>query len=249
MYLLAALLCAGQGPSVALAQATDRAGRIEEIVLVASRAGFPHLLGETLAMTLRYGVHEELARLSRSRQLGADFKPGNPWYRRAAEAADRTSEELARQVAAHPPDWRAPWRAALDTVKDADLEGLAQLYRSPAATTVVALADVGTSLYILASLETQHKSLGLRSDATLAMRQLSERIGELGATLDVDRRAALAQHAPKQALKTMAVVHEEFFRNTMRELQPALDEARARLRAELVSLLEQYDPLQPPPGN
>jgi hypothetical protein len=247
--LFAALLCAGQCLTAAFAQATDRAGRIEEIVTRASQAAFPLLLGDTLAMTLRYGLHEELARLGRSRQLGADWKPGNAWYRHAAEAADRASEELGRQLAAHPPDWQAPLRAALDPVKDSDLEGLAQLYRSPAAPVLLALADAGTSLYILASLETQHKSLGLRGDATLAMRRLSERIGELGATLDADRRAALVQHAPRQALKTMAVVHEELFRNTVRGLQPALDDARARLRAALAPLLEQYDPLQPPPEN
>jgi hypothetical protein len=247
--LLAVLLSGAHWPSPAFAQAADRAGRIDEIVASASRAGFPLLLGDTLAMTLRYGVHEELVRIGRSSQLGADWKPGNPWYRRAAEAADRASEELGREVAAHPPDWQAPLRAALDAVKDADLDGLVQLYRSPAAPVMLALADAGTSLYILASLETQHKSLGLRGDALSAMRRLSERIGELGATLDADQRAALVQHAPKQALKTMAVVHEELFRNTMRTLQPALDDARARLRAELAPLLEQFDPLRPPPAD
>lgn len=247
--VLAVLLCAAHWPVSAFAQAADRAGRIEEIVTSASRAGFPLLLGDTLAITLRYGVHEELVRIGRSGQLGADWKPGNPWYRRAAEAADRASEELGRQVAAHPPDWEPPLRAALDAVQDTDLDGLVQLYRSPAAPLVLALADAGTSLYILASLETQHKSLGLRGDAITAMRRLSERIEDLGTTLDADQRAALAQNAPKQALKTMAVVHEEFFRNTMHALQPALDDARARLRAELAPLLERYDPLRLPPEN
>jgi hypothetical protein len=244
-----ALLCAAHWSAPGFAQATDRAGRVEQIVSDASRAGFPLLLGDTLAMAVRYGIHEELPRLGQLRQLGADWKPGNAWYQRAAQAADRASGDLVRELIAHPPDWRAPLRAALDTLEGPDLDALAQLYRSPAAPVIAALADAGTSLYVLASIETQHRSLGLRGEAIAAMRQLSDRIEELSATLDAQQRAALAQHAPRQALKAMAIVHEALFWNTMSTLQPQLDECRARLRTELGPLLEQYDPLRPPPSN
>jgi hypothetical protein len=244
--LLAVVL--GAAACVAVhAQSVDRAARIDEIVAAAAHAGFPHLLGDALPMTLRYGVHEELLRLGQARQLGADWKPGNPWYQRASDEADRATAELAQQVSAQPPDWEAPLRDALDSVQDAELDGLTQLYRSPAAPLMQELADAGTSLFILASLETQRKSLGLRARAMPVMQRLSERIGKLGEALDADQRAAITQQAPKQALKTMAVVHEEFFHNTMRGLQTDLEDTRLRLRRQLGPLLEQYDPLQPVP--
>jgi hypothetical protein len=79
------------------------------------------------------------------------------------------------------------------------------------------------------------------------MQRLSERIVELGAALDAEQRAALAQHAPRQALKTLAVMHEELFRNTMRALQPELEQTRHDLRRQLDPLIEEYDPLLPAP--
>jgi hypothetical protein len=230
------------------AQSADRAGRIDEIVGVAAQTGFPHLLGDAVPMALRYGLHEDLPRLGLSRQLGADWKPGNAWYRRAAREADRAADALARRVAAQSPDWEKPLRDALESVKDGELDGLVQLYRSPAAPLLLELADTGVSLFILASLETQRKTLGLSATAMPVMRRLSDRIGELGAALRADQRVALTQYAPGQALKTMATMHEQFFRNTMHALQPALDSARAQLRLDLGPLLEQFDPLRAPPA-
>jgi hypothetical protein len=233
--------------SCAHAQSADRAGRIDEIVASAAGAGFPHLLGDAVPAALRYGVHEALPELGRVRQLGADWRPGNAWYARASEAADRASDALAQRIAARPPHWETPLREVLDTLKDGELEGLAQIYRSPAAPVLPALADAGVSLFILAGLETQSKALGLRAAVMPVMQRLSERIVELGAALDAEQRAALAQHAPRQALKTLAVMHEGLFRNTMRALQPELEATRQHLRQQLDPLLEQYDPLQPGP--
>jgi hypothetical protein len=106
------------------------------------------------------------------------------------------------------------------------------------------------SVFVLASLETQRKALGLRAATMPIMQRLSERIVELAAALDARQRAALRQHAPKQTLKTLAVMHEALFRYTMRGLQPELEAARERLRQQLDPLLEQFDPLQaaPPAG-
>jgi hypothetical protein len=241
---LAIVWCAG-----ARAQSVERTERIDEIVASAAAAGFPHLLGDAVPTALRYGVHEALPALGRERQLGPDWKPGNGWYARAAETADRASDVLAQRVAEQPLALDQALRAALDPQKDGEIEGLAQVYRSPAAPTLLALADASVSLFVLASLETQRKALGLRAAAMPVMQRLSERIAELGGTLGPDQRASLAQHAPKQALKTLAVVHEAFFRHTMRGLQPELDRTRQQLRLQLEPLLEQFDPLSPgPPG-
>jgi hypothetical protein len=242
--LVLALAVAASAP--VHAQSADRADRIDEIVASATRAGFPHLLGDAVPTALRYGVHEALPRLGRERQLGADWKRGDAWYARAAQAADRASDVLAQHVAAHPPELEQPLRAALEPLKDGELEGLLQLYRSPAAPVLLALADAGVSLFVLATLETQRKALGLRGSAMPVMQRLSERIVDLGTMLDADQRAALAQHAPRQALKTLAAMHERLFRNAMRALQPALDGARAQLQSDLLPLVERYDPLQPP---
>jgi hypothetical protein len=122
-----------------------------------------------------------------------------------------------------------------------------QVYRSPAAPVLRALADAGVSMFVLASLETQHKTLGLRASVMPAMQRLSERIVELGATLDAEQRTALAQHAPRQALKALAVMHEALFRSTIRGLQSELDQTRNDLRQRLDPLIEEYDPLLPAP--
>ena len=231
----------------AYAQSADRAARIDEIVAGTAASGLTHLLGDAVPTALRYGVHDELPALGRERQLGADWKPGNAWYARAAEAADRVSDDLVQRVAAQPPELEKALRAALDPLENGEIEGLVQLYRSPAASVLLALADAGVSLFVLATLETQRRALGLRATTMPVMQRLSERIVGMGAALDAEQRAALVQHAPKQVLKTLAVMHESFFRNTMRGLQPELEDSRRALHQQLDPLLEQFDPLQSAP--
>jgi hypothetical protein len=124
-----------------------------------------------------------------------------------------------------------------------------RLYRSPAAPQFVELADLAAGLFVLASLETQRRSLGLRTVVLPVMAGLSERIAALTGELQPEQRAALASERSRRALKTMARVHDAFFRNLMRGLGSEVKASREQVERELAPLIERYDPLEPVPAN
>jgi hypothetical protein len=244
------LACIAYGLAAAVhAETADKAAKIEEIVALSRPTGFPHLLGQALPMTLHYAVREEVMTAGRTHSMGRDWNPRSVWFQRAAVVTDRAAAELAQRAAEAGMDWEPQLRAALDQIESAQLDGLLQVYRSPAAPVLMELADVGTGLFVLASLETQRKSLGLRRTVTPVMQGLSDRILALSTQLNAEQREAISFHAPRQALKTMAVVHEQFFRNCMQRLKPELAATREQVRKELDALLQSVDPLETVPEN
>ena len=226
-----------------LAQPVDRLANIDEIVVLTREAGLTHLVGEVLPITLQYAVREELIKAGREQHLGRDWHPRNPWFQRAAEIADRTSAGLAQRIESRPPDWEPAFREALAAVKDGELAALLRLYRSPAAPQFIELADLAAGLFVLASLETQRRSLGLRAAVLPVMAGLSDRITALTGELQPEQRAALASQRSRRALKTMARVHDAFFRNLMRGLRSEVKASREQVERELAPLLQHYDPL------
>jgi hypothetical protein len=230
------------------AEPIERQTKIDHILSTTRSVGLPHLLGEVLPLTLQYAVREELVKAARDGHLGRDWHPRNPWFERAAELADRASGELAQRIQANPLDWEPAMRASLAAVKGPELDGLWELYRSPAAPRYVELADLTVGMFVLASLETQRKSLGLRPAAVPAMARLSDRVTAIPAELQPEEHDALAS-PDKRALRTMARVHDDFFRNLMRGLKPEITACREQVGRELAPLIEQYDPLRPAPDD